>query len=151
MGDRTTVYLTVPASMKERAEAQFGSYTPIDENAADVLEGFHRFTFDEVNYGELPFLENLTSEGIPYDSDWCQGGEYGEGMESCRFIAAGGVVIKTVYACDANPSMQQLIARIDHPDMLRQFILEHQAHQKSLPWDNQEEYSKLYRMIQLIT
>ncbi len=55
-----------------------------------------------------------------------------------------------LYDAEDNPPMNRLIALIDAPVALRQFILDHQASRAVLPWDNQVEYGKRYLLRHLI-
>ena len=94
MGDRTIVELTIIAEHAERAKLIWGKY----EEGAEVLDvisnGEHIsnlivIRFEGVNYGELPFLEELVNSGIPYNSDWGGGGEYHPGADYFRIDENG--------------------------------------------------------------
>lgn len=147
MGDRTTVYLDVLASQADAAKELF-DYEP--EDARQNGDQFVEFEFHEVNYGTLDFLSELEKAGIAYDSSWSKGDEYEAGTVFCRFTADGEIIRLDRYETDINPSMGCLMKLIDDPDALREFILQHQRETTPLPWDNQEEYGKLYRTKQLI-
>ena len=148
MGDRTSVALRVLTSQVERVkEIIKGEYYETDYNEPSLTI----FNFDEVNYGTLPFLEALMDNGIAYDSKWDSGSEYGPGAESCRFTSEGEAVMKGFSDSAKNPDIHCLLQFIDQPERLRQFILDHITEREVLPWDNQEEYGKLHRMVQLIT
>lgn len=146
MGDRTTVYLRVLNSQSVEAQKHFTNET--SEDALDDITT--EFIFEEVNYGELPFLEALRKAGIAYDSSWSRGDEYDPGTESLRFDAEGKPFTSTVYESDINPNLGALIALINKPDELRAYLLKHQKKVADPPWDNQEEYGKLYQVKQLI-
>jgi hypothetical protein len=147
MGDRTTVYLDVLVSQAEAAEDLF-NYEPQDtrENGDQFIE----FEFHEVNHGTLDFLNDLEKAGIAYDSSWSRGDEYGPGTKFCRFTADGEVISFDRYDGEINPDMNCLMRLIDDPVALREAILSHHRETTPLPWDNQEEYGKLYRTKQLI-
>jgi hypothetical protein len=88
MGDRTNVELSIIAVHHEQAKAIWETYdtcaevTTQDEEISIIL-------FEEVNYGELPFLNKLEEAGIPYDSDWGSGCEYSAGCRSFRIDENG--------------------------------------------------------------
>ena len=151
MGDRTSVTLTVLRLQAEEAKACFGS----DKNYAHQVESSDllliQWEFEEVNYGELPFLRLLEKAGIAYDSYWSNGDEYGAGCSYCRFTSEGEAVKKDLYDNEDCLSMDVLTALMDQPVHLRRRIVDKIDERTVLPWDHQEEYGKLYRMKQLIT
>jgi hypothetical protein len=147
MGDRTNVYLDVLVPQADEAR-EFFDFDP----SCEYLNGeqFIEFQFDEVNHGTLGFLDKLQEAGIAFDSSWAQGSEYGPGTTFCRFTADGQVINFDRYDSEAHPDLSCLMKRIDDPKALREFILEHYNNVTPLPWDNQEDYGKLYRTRQLI-
>lgn len=146
--ETSCVTLTVLASQKDLAEEAFDFQA--DEDIGEV-EGQWVYTFYEVNYGTLEFLDNLRDAGIAYNSEWTSGHEYSAGTQSGRFTLEGDYVQRVIYDISINPAMYKLLGLIDKPDELRAFILEHQESISVLPLDQvQEEYGKLYRMHQLI-
>ncbi len=99
MGDRTSVYLTVRKTDKEKVEAI------IDEHSNgydDVFEGdcpsdstaTIEYSFYEVNYANLDFENILRDRGIPYDKRWEQGGDYNAGNEVFRIDSDGESILK---------------------------------------------------------
>ena len=146
MGDRTTVYLLVLNSQSIEAQKHF-TYETSGDGFDDITT---EFIFEDVNYGDLPFLEALQKAGIAYDSSWSSGDNYGPGTKSLRFDAEGKPFTSMLYESAINPELSDLMALIDKPDELRTFLLEHQADVADRPWDNQEEYGKLYLAKQLI-
>ena len=144
MGDRTTVTLTVPRDFADLVE----KLDEANEREPSTEGNLTYLTYYEVNYGELHFLKKLKEQGIPYDSAWCDGDEYGSGTKSLRFTPEGETIEMELY--DTHPDMHALVALIDDPVALRQYILNHQASRQVLPWDNQVEYGKIYRARQLI-
>lgn len=148
MGDRTDVTLRVLASHKERAEALFDSLPSAKDQEGD--EHF-LFFFDEVNYGDLLCLDDLIEAGIPFDSEWGPGGNYGAGTRYCRFTPEGECICKSIYDEEINPDLYSLMGLIDQPDALREFILHHNEKISTLPWENQEEFGKIYQIKQLIS
>ena len=150
MGDRTSVTLDVPMFYKEAAMAIFVDNKPEDDFESEKGSIQH-FRWNEVNDGTLDFLNDLRDAGIPYNSNWDAGHEYGAGTSSCRFTEDGDVVEKEIYDDAKNPELQNLLAMIDSPDELRKYILIYAEQVSTLPWDNQVEYSKRNRLKKLIT
>ena len=147
MGDRTYVTLWVKTVHADEVRPFAGKEGYADEK---TYEDSTSFGFEEVNSGELSFLEELEKLGIAYDSSWEPGGEYGAGTRSARFTPEGAIDIRTIYNADYNPSLSELLARINSPDDLIAYILKHKEEVTPLPWDNQEQYGKLYRAACLI-
>lgn len=147
MGDRTTVKLTLLASQKEAALAFFDEGPEDEDPYGDLVE----FSFYEVNYGKLDFLEKLQNAGIAYDSQWDAGGDYGAGTESCRFTDTGETINKQLYDDCMGIAVDTLIPVIHDLLALQKIILDKQEELAVLPWNNQEANGKLYRMKQLIT
>jgi hypothetical protein len=147
MGDRTNVYLDVLVPQADAAKELF-DFEP--DSAYQNGNRFIEFEFNEINHGTLDFLDKLQEAGIAFDSSWAQGSEYGPGTTFCRFTAEGTVVRFDRYDSEAHPDLSCLMERIDNPVELREFILKHHESVTPLPWDNQEEYGKLYRTKQLI-
>ena len=147
MGDRAYVTLWVKT-------VHAGEATPIAdkddyEDTATHAE-LTSFGFSEVNNGNLRCLRELEKLGIAYDSSWNAGSEFGAGTRSARFTPEGTIDIRTIYDADYNPSLAELLNRINSPDDLIAYILKHKEEVTPLPWDNQEQYGKLYRAACLI-
>lgn len=147
--DRSYVTLQVLAAHKEQAEELFDGDTSEEDYPIDG--DLHVFTFSEVIRGDLDFLPALAEAGIPYDSTWDAGNGYSEGSDYCRFTPGGKQVVKRIWDTQLNPDMDTLLAVIDDPVALRQSILDHQDKVSVLSWDNQEEYSKIFQVTQLIS
>lgn len=146
MEDRTSVTLYVLTSQKERVKVISDSFEELEEDG-DLTY----FYFWDVNYGELPFLNELMDAGIAFDSCWCAGGDYGSGTKSCRFTPAGELDVREVYETQENPPLSVLMSLIDSPNQLREYIIQHRDKVTPLSWDNQEEYGKLHRTKKLIS
>jgi hypothetical protein len=153
MGDRTSVYLTIIKSQKELIEEFIsGNFGTESYNTLDVANYPELITyyFEEVNYGELPFLNKLKEFGIAFTSNWESGAEFAGGNQYLRFDEQGDEVGICLYDNALNPQLYSLMQRIDKPAELRQYILDFKKDLEVLPWDNQEEYGKIYRAKQLI-
>jgi len=146
MGDRADVDLHIPEAFSKRAKLI--AYTT---DFSEIVDGISIWTYEDINYGKLPFLDELEKAGIPFNSCWGSGFEYTSGTDYLRFNAEGEAIRFSNYAGDEDPPMDSLLDRIDTPDILRAYILEYKARTTPLPWDNQEEYSKLYLAIKLLT
>lgn len=146
MGDRTSVTLTVLLCHEEAAEALF----TFGSEHRSTHSHFAYHAFYDVNYGELPFLDALENAGIPFDSDWDSGSEYGPGCDSCRFTADGDAIRKSIADDYRNPSIDELMKNINDYAALKNFITKHYDEISVLSWDFQEEYGKIYRTKQLI-
>jgi hypothetical protein len=146
MGDRTYVTLSVLKTQEREAASHF----PFDPEEDWLDDQLAHFGFPEINYGNLGFLFELRAAGIAYDSRWESGGDYGAGTESLRFTSLGEAIEKTVYDSGKNPDLGYLMDRIDKPEELRDYILEHYDEVTNLDWENQEKYGKLYQARKLI-
>lgn len=148
MGDRTTVTLSFLESQQDEALKHF-DYEIAEEAWCDEPLAYHRF--DEVNYGTLHFLDKLKAAGIAYESEWEKGDQYGPGVKSVRFTADGEVIEKEVYNSECSIDVHDLLALLDKPEELKDLITSTHKAVSVLPWENQEEYGKLYRAKMLIS
>lgn len=116
------------------------------------------YEYDEVNYGELKFLPILQAQGIAYEAHWCSGSEYEEGIEYCRFTKEGELDLKIIYTSDRGPAGIELIKCLNDGvytneqrlDRISKIIRVWEKTVTILPWDNQIEYGRIYRTVQLI-
>lgn len=149
MGDRTYVTLSILTAQVKAAEQIITN--DYDEKQTYGDNGILTYyTYSQVNYGELDFLDALEVAGIAYTSEWGPGSEFGAGAKTCRFTKDGAVFVKEIYDTELNPDMGGLLERIDNYQQLKDYILQHKERTSVLPWDNQIEYGKLYRTHQLI-
>jgi len=147
MGDRTTVTLSFLESQQDEALKHFDSKS----YDAWLDEPLAYYQFEEVNYGELDFLDKLKAAGIAYESEWDQGIDYGSGVQSVRFTADGEVIEKTVFNNECSIDVHDLMVLLDKPDKLKDLITSTHEAVSVLSWENQEQYGKLYRARQLIS
>lgn len=155
MSDRSFVILTILTSDYAAARPLMGGESACGESESTIHEegnstAVTSFEFDEVNYGELPFLTTLILAGIPFDSDWGAGSEYGSGTNSCRFTAEGVAQVKELYDSDSAIELEELMERIEHPEVLKQYILDRVKSREVLPWKDQAANQKIYRTTKLI-
>lgn len=108
------------------------------------------FEFEDVNYGDLPFLDELQQEGIAYISYWEAGDKYGASKQVLRFTPEGEAIVKKLYDSEENPPLYELMEHLNNPDKLIKFIKDHHSTRQILPWDNQVEYGKKYRLMRTI-
>ena len=147
MSTRVSVDLTVLLSQKEAAIAIFGK----DEfDDAWLVENRQCLTFHEISNGQLRFLPKLEAAGIAYDAVCEASSEWSSCHDSCRFTPEGESITKELSEAYNNPSMHELMQLLDKPDVLITYIKDHAEKRFVLPWDNQEQYGKLYRTRQLI-
>ena len=154
MGDRTTVTLDIRKEDLERIKNEpWFEYGEEDyEYSRDGVE-LVSIVHHEVNYGELPFLHELTARGIPYDVRWESGGGYTAGYGFLRFTPEGKARLIEYNDEDENPPLTKLLSLShDLPDThpLRQYLLQWQENRVPDGWENQEQYGELYRTLQLL-
>ena len=153
MGDRTYVYLYVPAELFEQAK-EIAIKHDGEPNEEDSLNDEVLYMgFEEVNYGELGCIKELQSAGIAYDMDWAKGSEYEEGVQYCRFTETGDVTLKTINGSDyyIDPSvLEDVIKKHNSLDAVKDFLKRHNEAVNPPSWDNQVEYGKIYSTKQLI-
>ena len=149
MGDRTSVILTILRVHAERAVEIMGDEAP--EASDEVDYEYVEYSFDEVNYGNLPFLGKLRDAGIAHDSTWADGSEYSAGTHYCLCTQNCYCIEKSIYYCDLSIDVNILMAKIDEPKELRALIIKHHETVKVLDFDDQEEYGKRYLAKKLIS
>ncbi|MCD1628494.1 hypothetical protein [Marinobacter shengliensis] len=152
MGDRTYVTLTVRRVDKERTLqiCKEANYEPNELNQLPGSSPLQNMGFEEVNYGELPFLRDLVKAGIPFDSSWASGDEYGEGCEYSRYDDFGNHNNKKIFESDEAIQVHLLEAHLQDYNALADLIKEKVKALYVLPWDNQEHNAKLFLTKQLI-
>lgn len=146
MGDRTTVTLSFLESQQDEALKHFDSVA----SDAWLNEPLAYHQFEDVNYGELDFLDKLKAAGIAYESEWDRGSDYGPGVQSVRFTPDGDAIQKSVYHDECSIDVHDLMALLDKPEELKKLITATHEGVSVLSWENQEQYGKLYRAKQLI-
>ena len=146
MTDETTVFLTVLSVHEDTVESFFTYRSDDERHQANRTI----YEFSCVNQGTLPFLDQLETFGIAFDSEWSEGNGYTGGCLSCRFTSEGEVILKTIYTGDDAVPLFSLLPIInDHAAMVR-IIEVYEKHIEVLPWDNQDDYGKIYRTKKLI-
>lgn len=149
MGDRTYVVLTVPLAHKQEVLQICKNYSSPSEQE-EIGTEIVQLHFEEVNYGELPFLEELQHRGIAYDSEWEDGGSYTKGGSYLRFTEQGKAVHKEIYDNCRNPDLNTLLQVVDDPVALRAAVLAHLEFVKVMDWTDQVERGKTYQVMQLL-
>ena len=87
----------------------------------------------------------MADAGIPYNSSWSSGSNYGAGTEYNRYTSSGQNVLLTVSDERINPCIVGLMTVIDEPIKLQEMVRNHHQDTTPLPWDNQVAYGKLHR------
>lgn len=158
MDDHTHVALTLFESDYEKIKNLSWFETPDHpvnpafhkENMTIDSDYLITLEYEEVNYGDLDFLYCLKDNGIPYDSRWSDGDNYGPGTTYLRFTPEGEAVEMTVPDDQKNPPLSKLIDLISNPQALISYVVEFHKSVTPLPWDNQQEYAKVYLTKQLL-
>ena len=146
MGDRTTVYLTVLKTQADAAKKLFDEGG--DEDHRDDETSI--FTFYDVNYGELEFLDELRDAGIAYDSDWSEGDNYSSGTQSCRFTHTGDCIEKVLDGDSQSISLDLLVS-LKHDYIAIVDLIDKRVEEADvLSWYNQEIFGSRYRAKKLI-
>lgn len=154
MGDRCLVELTVLSEHLPRVLDILGSEKP-DTSEDEADEGLTVLGFEEVNYGTLPMVAELTEAGIAWTTRWHGGDEYGPGTKHLRF-AADGTVQTTEYDDTEEHVVpaDRLLEVIQRPDAtvdtIRTFVADHVDSMKPLSWEGQVENGKRYQALKLI-
>lgn len=153
MGDRVYVTLRV---LKNHADTTrqillAAANGELEDDSPDKTGIHHSFGFSGINYGDLDGLDKLIANGIAYNSCWERGYDFGPGTQYCRFTEQGECITEDLYADDTDPPITELLSRIDEPEVLRSYILQHHKDHTLPSWDHQEDYGNLYRALQLIT
>lgn len=149
MGDRTTVYLTLPKLLIKFAVPLF-KIAPEDSDLI-LNSDYVTYTFYDCKYGELSFTDKLTELGIPHNREWESGHEYSAGVETIRFTSEGKVQRIVIYDGSRRIDIDTLVELINNYEDLKEYILTKQKENEVLPWDNQIEYGRIYMARRLIT
>lgn len=154
MRDVTSVDLYVLKIHEEYIRELYANYNPYEEqffipNGALVAQ----FSFDEVNYGELHDLDVLEEQGIPYTVDWGTGNDFSQGSQSLRFDDKGNKIKITYYEEDLSIPYLELVKILKGKKpltVIKEKVNEMQRISTPLPWEDQEQNSKIYRTRKLI-
>jgi len=154
MGDRTSVTLYFLACHKEKVDEilkRLDEEPESEDVGACDGEPLCVYQYSEINYGTLDCLKPLAAAGIAYDSCWEAGGNYGPGSDYCRFNKEGEGFIKSIDEDELSIPVQILLAMVDRPSALIQYIKARHEQNSVLPWTNQAEYGPTYVAMQLIS
>ena len=132
MGDRVVVSLTVPKECEKQAIKIINKQEGKPECIQDLNNGL------------------LVQQGIPFESEWQAGCEFGVGTNYGRFTPKGEYVGLILYVGDQNPSMDELQNRLNNYDDLRDYIQAYKETHTPLPWDNQVNFGKRYLLNKLV-
>lgn len=151
MGDRTSVTLIFQT---EHENAVMKIYGRRDASPYVLAPGIGApnlscLDFDEVNYGELWYLDQLREAGIAYESHWGNGSGYSAGKSICRYDDDGRYIVIDTCETPFIPLylLKNLLAT---PDTVIPYIEATIAAHTYLPWDNQIQNGKRYRTWLLI-
>lgn len=146
MGDRTWVGIDVLTESLPQVKEFLGEEAQISEGPE--LASFY---FDEVNNGCVGAQDELTEAGIPYNYQWGMGDCFEGGMKYIRFTSEGVLVCIEYSDSESNPPIEKLLELVDTPLELANYVHQFNAVKTPLPWDNQVEYGKRFRTLQLLS
>jgi len=153
MGDRTYVTLTVRLVDRDKTMkiATKDGWTPAEHDMFPENSMFIDIGFEDVNYGELPFLYKLEEAGIPYDSSWAKGDNYDEGTYYSRYTDDGQLLSVELNEEDYSIPIRTLVDLLPDYNELADYIRKQRDGIAIMSWINQERNSKLFLVNQLIT
>lgn len=154
MGDRCHVGLYILTEQADEAEKCFGGNANEGPNTDSTDLSY--WGFEDVNYGDLWFLWKLKDQGIAYTVSIAGGDSYGPSNEYLRFTSEGEAIVWDLTEGESeNISVALLRTVLDDPvssiDDVRAYVSKHVEELTPLPWDNQVQYGKVYRTLQLIS
>jgi len=153
MGDRTYVTLTVRRVDRDKTMkiVQDVDWQPYDQDTFPENSMFTDIGFEDVNWGELPFLSLLEKAGIPFNSSWAEGSEYGEGTYYSRYTDDGQLLSVELNEEDYSIPIRTLVDLLPDYNELADYIRKQRDGIAIMSWINQERNSKLFLVNQLIT
>lgn len=98
MGDRVDVTLIVT---KAGYNAMKLMNLIDDPRPRAMPDGTVEMYYEQCNYGNLGFEEQLQTNCICYDKSWTEGWNFEEGIEHFRVLSDGTEELKTFYSNDA--------------------------------------------------
>lgn len=147
MGDHTWVEIVVLKESLDQVKKILANF-----DIPEIVEGdkIVSLYFYEVNNGHIEEQDELTLQGIPYNYEWGTGDGFDAGNKYIRFTPEGKVVHIEYYVTEANPPLEKLSELLDTPEELVEYIRKFIKEKTPLPWDNQVEYGKRYKAMQLL-
>lgn len=148
MGNRYFVELTVLSEHENTVQAALEKELGICGQGAYPLSNgtLACFELEEVRTGNLRCLSDFDNQGIPYEVYSSDENYYC----TSRFTADGERQAISVALSEMNPDLSTCKNLLNTPDALVDYIKNHIDSVTPLPWDNQEEYGKKYRVTQLL-
>lgn len=148
MSDSTIVDLYVLKLHEEFIRELYANRDPFEDHFFNPNDDLvTQFTFDDVNFGELDDLDILEEQGIPYTVDWGNGDEYSRGSSSLRFDDNGNKISTTYYVEELSIPCLELVKILKSADPLttiKERVNEMQRISTPLPWEDQDQNSKIY-------
>jgi len=145
MGDRTWVEIVVLTESLPQVKEFLGEEAQINDETK--LASLY---FDEVDNGCMEAQDELTKAGIPYNYSWGRGDNYEGGMKYIRFTPEGDLEHIEYCVSDINPPLEKLLKLVPTPRELAEYVQQYSDDKTPLPWDNQVEYGKRFRALQLL-
>ena len=145
MIDHTTVKLDFLVSQIGIVHSKIG-----DPDWRNLHKNVMRFGFMIVPNDIMDKVGSLKASGVAYDYYWDRGSSFSSGRHSTRFSPDGKLIYKDLIESDLKLNVERIYKYIDDLDLLKRIIKDAYERQCILPWDNQEEYGKLYMARQLV-
>ena len=121
-----------------------------DPDWRNLHKNVMRFGFRNMPNAIMDKVGSLKASGVAYDYSWGRGSSFNSVRHSTRFSPDGELIYKDLIESDLNLSAESIYKYIDDLDLLKRIIKDAHERQCILPWDNQEEYGKLYMARQLV-
>ena len=145
MGDRTWVEIVVLTESLPQVKEFLDEEAQISEG--NILTSLY---YHAVNNGCIEEQHELTKAGIPYNYEWGKGDYYTSGTKYIRFTPEGELEHIEYCESDINPPIEKLLELVPTPRELAEYVQQYSDELTPLPWDNQVEYGKRFRTLQLL-
>ena len=145
MGDPTWVEIVVLTESLPQVKEFLDEEAQISEG--NILTSLYYHT---VNNGCIEEQHELTKAGIPYNYEWGKGDYYTSGTKYIRFTPEGELEHIEYCESDINPPIEKLLELVPTPRELAEYVQQYSDEKTPLPWDNQVEYGKRFRALQLL-
>ena len=145
MIDHVTVRLDFLVSQIGIVHSKIG-----DPDWRNLHKNVMRFGFRNMPNAIMDKVGSLKASGVAYDYSWGRSLFLNSGGHSTRFSPDGELIYKDLIKSDLNLNVESIYKYTDDPDLLKRIIKAAYERQCILPWDNQEEYGKLYMARQLV-
>jgi len=141
----TSIYLRVLSCHGILVEPfTFAKPTRLEAGESVLLE----YPFDN-SLPELECIPVLLANSAAFDVN-VKGGSWTQGTRYNRYNSQGKHFDFFVRDDEIDPELNALMALLHKPEDLVKLIVDHHRRTVPLPWDNQEQYGKIHRTLELI-